>query len=161
MNVLTMPQGMLSQMLNFVRPAFVQTAALCVREGPEGPQVLLVKTLRRGHWIVPKGWPINKKSLAEAAAIEAWEEAGVKGRVSEPPIGAFTYTKIKKSGLPVQCRPQVFRLDVEKLHDRYPEANKRTRQWFALPDAVRAVQNPELKALLSALALSEQARTET
>jgi len=151
MNVLTMPQGMLSQLLNFVRPAFVQTAALCMREGPDGPQVLLVKTLRRGHWIVPKGWPMSKKSLAEAAAIEAWEEAGVKGRVSTEPIGAFTYTKIKKSGLPVQCRPQVYVLDVEALHDSYPEAKKRVRQWFSLPDAVGAVNNAELKSLLSGL----------
>ena len=151
MNVLTMPQGMLSQLLNFVRPAFVQTAALCMREGPDGPQVLLVKTLRRRHWIVPKGWPMSKKTLAEAAAIEAWEEAGVRGRVSKEPIGAFTYTKIKKSGLPVQCRPQVYLLDVEGLHDRYPEAKKRVRQWFTLPEAVGAVHNPELKTLISGL----------
>lgn len=161
MNALTMPQGMLNQILHFVRPAFVQTAALCLRDGPDGPQVLLVKTLTRNHWIIPKGWPMNKKSLAEAAAIEAWEEAGVKGRISADPIGAFTYTKIKKSGLPVQCRPQVFRLDVEDMHDRYPESKKRVRQWFTLPDAVTAVQNPELKTLLSRLILAERSDTKT
>ena len=161
MNVLTMPQGMFSQLLNFVRPAFVQTAALCVREGSDGPQVLLVKTLTRGHWIVPKGWPMNKKTLAEAAAIEAWEEAGVTGRISTQPVGAFTYTKIKKSGLPVQCRPQVFRLDVDRLHDRYPEAHKRTRRWFALPDAVDAVKNPELKMLLSELMVPNPSGTKS
>lgn len=154
MNVLTTSMEKIGAFLNLIRPSFVQTAALCWRTGPDGPEVLLVKTLRRGHWIIPKGWPMKHKSLAEAAAIEAWEEAGVAGTVGTEPIGAFTYTKIKKSGLPVQCSPQIFLLEVTQTEQNYPEAKKRVRKWFSQADAARAVQNPDLKALLASQELS-------
>ncbi len=149
MNVLTSPMEKIGAFLNLIRPSFVQTGSLCWRAGPEGPEVLLVKTLRRGHWIIPKGWPMARKTLAEAAAIEAWEEAGVIGTVAAEPIGAFTYTKIKKSGLPVQCRPQVYLLAVAQTEDVYPESGKRIRKWFALSEASQAVQNTGLKTLLA------------
>lgn len=155
MNVLTTPMEKLGAFLNLIRPSFVQTAALCWRIGADGPEVLLVKTLRRGHWIIPKGWPMADKSLAEAAAVEAWEEAGVTGNLGTDPIGSFTYTKIKKSGLPVQCSPQVYLLQVTETQQVYPEARKRVRKWFSLEDAARAVQNPGLKELLASPYLSK------
>ena len=156
MTVLTTPTGKFGAFLDLIRPSFVQTAALCWRPGAAGPEVLLVKTLRRGVWIIPKGWPMKNKSLAEAAAIEAWEEAGVTGRIGADPVGQFTYTKIKKSGLPVQCTSQVYLLEVDKAHDNYPEAKLRRRRWFSLPDAVEAVQNPDLKLLLASFPASER-----
>ena len=148
MNIRTLPHAMLDQVMEFMRPAFVQAAALCVRETKNGPEVLLIQSLQRKHWIIPKGWPMKDRTLAEAAEIEAWEEAGVRGRIHPDPIGAFTYTKIKKSGLPVQCRPQVYRLDVSACHDSYPEAGKRTREWLSLPDAAQRVHNPQLAEML-------------
>ncbi len=148
MNINAGARATIGGMLEFLRPAFVQAAALCLRDGKSGPEVLLIQTLRRRFWILPKGWPMKNRTLAEAAAIEAWEEAGVRGRVHPDPVGAFTYTKIKKSGLPVQCRAQVFRIDVETLADDYPEAGQRARAWFSLPDAADIVQNSELRGLL-------------
>lgn len=151
MNVLPKTSANLTALLDLIRPSFVQTAALCWRNGTDGPEVLLIKGRRRKQWIIPKGWPMKNKSLAEAAAIEAWEEAGVKGHVSPEPVGKFSYTKIKQSGLPVQCTPQVYLLEVTQVHDDYPEAKHRTRRWFPLPEARKAVQNRELKALLAAM----------
>ena len=151
MNIRTMPGGMLNTVMEFMRPSFVQAAALCLRDGPQGREVLLVRTLTRLHWIIPKGWPMKNRTLAEVAALEAWEEGGVLGSVAADPIGAFTYTKIKKSGLPVQCRPLVFVLQVTETRDTYPEAGKRTRAWVSLPQAAEMVHNPELAALLRSL----------
>ena len=151
LNIGTFPDGMLRNVLEFVRPSFVQTAALCLRDGTEGCEVLLIRTLQRRHWIIPKGWPMQNSTLAEAAACEAWEEAGVRGHVSPEPIGAFTYTKVKKSGLPVQCRPLVFKLKVTEEHDTYPEAGKRTRKWVTPSVAAEMVHNPDLAALLRSL----------
>ncbi len=148
MNIRTLPHDMLDHVMEFMRPAFVQAAALCLRDTNHGPEVLLIQSLRRKHWIIPKGWPMKNRSLAEAAEIEAWEEAGVLGRIHPDPIGAFTYTKIKKSGLPVQCRPQVYRLDVSVCHDSYPEAARRTRKWVSLLEAAETVRNPQLAELL-------------
>lgn len=151
MNLRTMPGAMLNTVMEFLRPTFVQAAALCLRDGPQGREVLLIRTLTRHHWIIPKGWPMKNRTLAEAAACEAWEEAGVRGPIEHDPIGAFTYTKIKKSGLPVQCRPQVFVLQAKETLDDYPEATKRTRAWVTLPRAAEMVHNPQLAALLRSL----------
>ncbi|TVR46653.1 MAG: NUDIX domain-containing protein [Rhodobacteraceae bacterium] len=147
----TLSDGLLRTALELMRPSFVQAAALCLRDTGSGPEVVLIQTLTRKLWIIPKGWPMPGKTLAEAAATEAWEEAGIRGHVHPEPIGAFTYTKIKKSGLPVQCRPQVFRIDVTEVLNRYPEANKRTRRWVKLQEAADIVQTPGLASLLRRL----------
>lgn len=128
--------------------AFVQVAALCLRPTKAGPEVLLVKTLRTGGWVIPKGWPMPGKTLAEAAACEAWEEAGATGNIGTKPIGSFTYTKIRKSGLPVQCRAQVFLMQTTHAAQDYPEAAKRTRQWTRLDKAAAIVRDAELAKIL-------------
>ena len=46
-----------------------------------------------GRWGIPKGWPMKGRKPHEAAAIEAWEEAGVRGGVRKKPVGRFTYLK--------------------------------------------------------------------
>lgn len=122
-----MPSDILNILSGHAQPAFVQVAALCLRNTPQGPQVMLVKTLRTGGWVIPKGWPMRGKTLSEAAALEAWEEAGITGKIDATPLGSFTYTKIRKSGLPVQCRAQVFRMHVTGVAQNYQEATKRTR----------------------------------
>lgn len=135
-----------------VQPAFVQVAALCLRSGPDGAEVLLVKTLRTGGWVIPKGWPMTGKTLSQAAALEAWEEAGAKGHIAPNPIGSFTYTKIRKSGLPVQCRAHVFLMKTTQTLDVYPEALKREKQWMTLGQAAKLVRDPELSDLMAKLA---------
>ena len=77
MKAASRPRDILANALEFVRPSFVQVAAMCVRQGKDGPEVLLIQTLTRKLWMVPKGWPMDGLSLSDAAAQEAWEEAGV------------------------------------------------------------------------------------
>jgi 8-oxo-dGTP pyrophosphatase MutT (NUDIX family) len=133
------------------RPDYVQTAALCLREGKTGREVLLVSSLQTRRWILPKGWPMEGHTLAGAALQEAWEEAGVVGRVAETPVGYYTYEKVLKGGLPVGCRVEVFRVDVSDLARDYPEQSKRKRKWATPADAAELVDEPELKALLRSL----------
>ncbi len=135
----------------FRQPDFLQCAALCMREGRDGPEVLLVTTLNTRRWILPKGWPMKGRTLAGAARREAWEEAGVIGRVSESPVGYYIYQKVLKRGLPIPCRVEVFRIDVDGLDREYPEKGKRRRRWFPLADAAARVEEPELRALLLSL----------
>lgn len=146
-----MPNDIRNILAGRIRPAFVQVAALCLRHTDAGPEVLLVKTLRTGGWVIPKGWPMEGKTLSEAAATEAWEEAGALGPVDPSPIGSFTYTKIRKSGIPVQCCAQVFLMPKAQTKSDYPEADKRTRRWVRLPFAATMVRDPELAAILSSL----------
>lgn len=135
----------------FRRPEFVQAAALCVREGKTGPEVLLVQSLSSRRWILPKGWPMKKRTLGGAAVQEAWEEAGVVGRAREASVGFYTYSKMRKGGLPITCRVEVFRVDVADLARDWPEKGRRRRKWMTPEAAAAAVQEPELKALLLGL----------
>ena len=61
----------------------LQTGALPWRRA-KGDQleILLVTGRLSGRWIVPKGWPMRGKTMAKAAAQEAYEEAGVRGKVN-------------------------------------------------------------------------------
>lgn len=140
-------------------PAYVQAAALCLRSGPAGREVLLVQTLRLRQWVIPKGWPVEGCSLSESAAQEAWEEAGARGTIWPDAVGHFTYTKIKKSGLPVQCRAHVFRLDVTETAETYPEADKRARLWVPVARAAEMVRDAELRPILLALAAPQSGQT--
>lgn len=135
----------------FRRPEFVQAAALCMREGKTGPEVLLISSLSTKRWILPKGWPMDGKTLAEAALTEAWEEAGVQGTVTAEAIGDYRYRKEVKGGIPVTCRCEVFRIDVTGLDDDYPEKNRRRRAWVSLKESAKRVDEGELKALLRSL----------
>lgn len=133
------------------RPEYVQAAALCVRKGTSGPQVLLISSLNAKRWIVPKGWPMEGHTLAEAAAQEAWEEAGVRGQLHPVALGTYVYRKLVKNSIPVACRCQLFRIDVDALADDWPEKAQRRREWFSPIDAAKRVSAPELKALLRAI----------
>jgi 8-oxo-dGTP pyrophosphatase MutT (NUDIX family) len=132
----------------FYRPNLLQVAALCWRENGENPQVLLVRSLDSNRWIIPKGWPMRGKTLAEAAAIEAWEEAGVKGVVLPDAIGSFPYKKLRATGVKQSCNAQVFELHVTGLEQEFPESDLRKPQWFSAEEAAKRVREPELKALI-------------
>jgi ADP-ribose pyrophosphatase YjhB (NUDIX family) len=56
--------------------------------------MLLVTTRQTKRWIIPKGWPIKGLRPAKSAAREAFEEAGVRGKVSAKSVGLFTYDKV-------------------------------------------------------------------
>src|SRR5271155_2735893 len=62
-----------------------QVAAVCYRMGRRGIEFLLVQT-RGGRWIFPKGGVERGLTYAQSAALEAFEEAGVHGRMEEIPF---------------------------------------------------------------------------
>lgn len=133
------------------RPEALQVAALCRRDGEEGLEVLLVTSLDTGRWIVPKGWPMRGKTLAEAALREAWEEAGVTGTVHPEAVGNYVYTKRRKTGLDQRCEVLCFLVDVDTLAEKYPEAGRRKRLWVRPKAAAKRVQEKDLKLLLRTL----------
>lgn len=115
-------------------------AALCWRRAAAGIEVLLITARRSGRWIVPKGHPIPGLPVHEAAAREAWEEAGVQGRVDPAPLGRYC-----PGGTEVQLHP----LAVDQMLDDYPEAGQRLRLWLAPDKAAARVAHPGLAALIA------------
>lgn len=131
------------------RPPDMQVAALCLN--PATGQVLLVTSRGTGRWIVPKGWPMPGRSLAEAAMQEAWEEAGVRGRMGATEIGRYFYDKDQDRGFAIPVEVRVFPLYVDQLEDRFPEADQRKRGWFAPQEAARMVAESGLRRILRTL----------
>lgn len=128
-----------------------QVAAIPVRTGAEGQlEVLLVTTRETQRWVVPKGWPLPPRPDHEAAAVEAWEEAGVRGTIERIPLGTFNYDKRQKSGL-LPVRVSAFVMKVTEEASTWPEASQRRRAWFSTEAASEAVTEDGLKDLLRGL----------
>ena len=131
------------------RPPALQLAALCHRDTPKGVEVLLV-TSSNGRWILPKGWPIDGMTAAQAAHQEAWEEGGVKSSVSHGDAwGMFHGKKNYDSGLSVPCETAVYELQVDDVANDFPEAHKRDRIWVSPSRAAEMVDEVGLKSLLA------------
>ena len=134
------------------RPPVRQVAALCLRTGRKGPEVLMITSRGSGRWIIPKGWPMEGKTAGEAALQEAWEEAGVRaGTVGSEPLGSFAYRKILDSGLRQACAVDVYAVEVQGLSSRYPEADARKRRWMRPEKAAMLVHEKGLRAILRTL----------
>ena len=124
-----------------------QVAALCWRAEP-ALEVLLVTSLNTQRWILPKGWPHEGMSLAESAAMEALEEAGMKGEIAALPLGRYRYIKDKQgSALPI--RVEVFALKVTEQDCSWPEKGTRTLLWLPPDQAADRVAETGLKNILA------------
>ena len=84
--------------------AALQYGAICLRFSPGSEcavEVLLITSRDTGRWVIPKGWGMAKKTSFEVTKEEAWQEAGVKGRIwkslSAPTSMARCWTMAKSS----------------------------------------------------------------
>jgi len=78
--------------------------------------------------------PQHGTSLSQSAAREAYEEAGVRGAISQGEIGRFVTTKLTLDGLESYL-VVVYALAVEVELDVWPERFERQRQWFTMAEA--------------------------
>ncbi len=130
-------------------PPSLQVGALCWRRAAGGvPKILLITSRDTGRWVIPKGWPMRRRSEAEAAAREAYEEAGVKGDIAEKSLGLFSYEKGIGNGRVLSCVVRVFPLEVRELLRTYPETGQRRVKWFDRGKAAKKVGEPELAAMI-------------
>lgn len=127
-----------------------QVAALPYRLRDGALNVLLVTSRETRRWVLPKGWPMRGRKPHQAAAREAWEEAGAVGRAAKRPVGAYAYRKRLSDGAAVPCVVTVFPLAVERLAERWPEQGERARRWVSPEEAAALVEEEDLAALLRA-----------
>ena len=127
-----------------------QYAALPWRRDRAGQlEVLLITSRETRRWVIPKGWPIKGMSSPRSAAREAFEEAGVQGKVAKQPVGSYAYDKRLKNGRLQHVRVAVFALAVETEAEAYPELGQREKLWLSPAEAARRVDEPELMVLLA------------
>ena len=138
-----------------IRPALrIQYAALPYRFTPDAAlEILLVTTRRSKRWIIPKGWPIKGLRPAKSAAREAFEEAGVRGKIGAKSVGLFKYNKLlDEHGIEVSCEVKVFPLLVKRQSESWPEFEQRLVQWVEPAKAVSLIKERQLKKLVATFA---------
>ncbi|HMQ95002.1 MAG TPA: NUDIX hydrolase [Amaricoccus sp.] len=129
-------------------PPSLQVGALCWRRSGKGLRILLITSRDTGRWVIPKGWPMRRRSDPETAAREAWEEAGVRGEIGSRSLGLFSYRKYLGPGRWIPCVVRVFPLEVRALLKEYPEHDQRKVRWFPPRKAAKRVAEPELRAMI-------------
>ena len=130
-----------------------QSGVIAVRFKDGAPQVLLVTSFGGKRWVLPKGVVEKGYSPSRSAAKEAWEEAGVTGRISRRLLGRYCYEKWRGS-----CTVLIYRLDVDEVHRAWPERHARLRKWFTPAKAAARVGDPAIGALILATAKRRRSR---
>jgi 8-oxo-dGTP pyrophosphatase MutT (NUDIX family) len=110
-----------------------QVAAVCYRVRSSGIEFLLVQT-RGGRWTFPKGSAEPGLTHAQAAALEAFEEAGVHGRIEEAAFAQYVRRKSNEGRRrATEMTVSAHLCEVSRL-DPPQEAN-RNRTWLSAEKA--------------------------
>jgi 8-oxo-dGTP pyrophosphatase MutT (NUDIX family) len=132
----------------------LEAGALACRRLKNGDLlILLVSKRRSGKWGIPKGRVNGRLAFGEVAAKEAFEEAGIKGRVSPNAIGMFRVKKREPSRQRSRVvEVWVYLMDVtERLRD-WPEKDEREIRWVSCASAARHLRDATLADLCRRLA---------
>jgi 8-oxo-dGTP pyrophosphatase MutT (NUDIX family) len=124
-----------------------QYAALPFRKKHRDLEILLITSRRKGRWIIPKGWPKAAVESHVSAAEEAYEEAGVSGRINRRRIGTFQ-TRKRKRKRKINCEVDVFPFAVTRQSCLWPEKGQRRLRWLRVGEAARIVRKEGLRQLL-------------
>ena len=125
---------------------FRQSAVVPFRFRWNGPEILLITSRKKKRWIVPKGVVELDLSAQDSALLEAFEEAGLRGRVVGPALGRYSYEKW--GGI---CTVEVFPMRVTETLADWPERDFRSRCWLAPAVAARRADNPRVAAMIRKL----------
>ena len=105
-------------------------------------EILLITTRSR-KWTIPKGIIEDGMSATEAAIQEAYEEAGIQGKLHEISVGRYQYHKWGGT-----CEVEVFLMAVTQMLDHCPEDYFREREWRTIDDARAIVKHEGLRGIL-------------
>lgn len=107
-------------------------------------RLVLITARKSDRWIIPKGYVEKGLSPADSAAKEAYEEAGLVGRVRYKEIGEYRYRKFGK-----QFSVKVFPFFIENMLDEWEEMHLRERRVVSPGEAFEMLYHDELKAIIS------------
>jgi 8-oxo-dGTP pyrophosphatase MutT (NUDIX family) len=105
--------------------------------------ILLITSLRRKRWIIPKGIIEGGLSARQSALKEAFEEAGIEGILDPGSVGKYSYKKW--GGV---CQVTVYACQVIKEHHEWPEMGMRERRWSSSEEVVNRINDENLLKLV-------------
>jgi phosphohistidine phosphatase len=118
-------------------------------------EVLMIRRHDGGKWGIPKGLVDPGLTHPEAAQMEALQEAGVEGPLSERALGHFEYAKTQGTYL-----VRVYAMKVARVREHWDEQDRRERRWFPIGQAADVCGRESVARLIRKLAsiLQIQAR---
>jgi 8-oxo-dGTP pyrophosphatase MutT (NUDIX family) len=122
-----------------------KVAAVCYRIGRDGVEFLLVQT-RGKRWTFPKGSAEPGLTHAQAAALEAFEEAGVHGRMEEAAFTRYTFRDGSTGPLTVNAHL------CEVTWQEKPQEVNRKPTWFSAEESKKRLRESRKPEHGSALA---------
>jgi 8-oxo-dGTP pyrophosphatase MutT (NUDIX family) len=125
---------------------FDQSGVIPYRKKDGKTEVLLVTSIRKRKWIIPKGFIEYNMSPFQSAKKEAFEEAGVRGSNYTKILGSYT---VRKNGS--ELLTKIYTMRVTRVYKNYPEKNLRKRKWLAVSDAAKKVEIDELATIIRRL----------
>jgi 8-oxo-dGTP pyrophosphatase MutT (NUDIX family) len=120
-----------------------QAAAIAIRRHGETYQVCLIRKKGSRKWGIPKGQVDPGDTHEETALNEAWEEAGLTGRLIGDLVGTYEYEKWDTT-----LTVAVYLMEVLVQHDDWEEADFRQRKWTSLDDAASLLVSHPVRPLL-------------
>ncbi len=125
---------------------FKQSGVIPYRKNNGVLEILLITSIKRKKWIIPKGYIEFNLSPFESAKKEAFEEAGIIGSNETIELGAVEL----KKGIGV-THMKIFSMEVIKMLDDYPEKELRKRKWFNTEEAASKVTLSGIPAMITTL----------
>ena len=107
-----------------------QAAAIAVRWKHDDLEVCLIRKMGSRNWGVPKGLVDPGDTHEETALKEAWEEAGISGRLIGSSLGTYQYEKWDAT-----FEVTLYLMEVLEQHARWQEAGFRERRWTSFGEA--------------------------
>jgi 8-oxo-dGTP pyrophosphatase MutT (NUDIX family) len=125
---------------------FNQSGVIPYRKKSGELQILLITSIKKKKWIVPKGYIEFNLSPFESAKKEAYEEAGVIGANETIELGSFEMNRSMG-----HCYIKIFSMEVIEVLEEYPEKNMRKRKWFSVKEAADKISISETSPMILSL----------
>jgi len=125
---------------------YIQSGIIPFRRKDDHIEVLLITNKKKDKWGIPKGLVEEALSASESAQKEAFEEAGIYGKIYKPSLGKYSIRKWDG-----KCRIKVFAMEVTQILDKWPEDILRRREWYTVEKAAGMVRNRKLRAMIQGL----------
>jgi 8-oxo-dGTP pyrophosphatase MutT (NUDIX family) len=107
-----------------------QAAAIPIRRVGRGLQICVIRRKDASRWGIPKGLVDPGATHEETALNEAWEEAGIKGRLLGEAIGTYKY---RKWG--TRLTVAVYVMELVQQAPSWEESAFRERRWVLFAEA--------------------------
>lgn len=120
-----------------------QSSVVPVRRNEEGDAICLVTSLTKKRWIFPKGIVAPGETPERSALKEAFEEAGLLGRIVGAPLG--TYREFKWGSI---IEVTVFLMEVDRYEHHWAESHRRKRLFAPISVAKGLIKKRILRKMV-------------